>query len=121
MPGRIHAAQVAIGSFAAFVQGWTLPFLLVLFGEAINELAKPDFMPTIERLATYFVYCGLVAGVTGFIQRYIFINYAVKMVSKIRRAYVEALLRQDMTWHDQHPAAALEIRLVDVRHFTAQF
>ena len=67
----------------------------------------------VERLATYFVYCGLVAGTMGFIQRYIFINYSIKMVSQIRRAYVEALLRQDMAWHDQHPAAALEIRLVD--------
>ena len=50
MPGRIHAAQVAIGSFAAFVQGWALPFLLVLFGEAINELAKPDPMPASKEL-----------------------------------------------------------------------
>eukprot|EP00040_Diaphanoeca_grandis_P037515 m.244715 g.244715 ORF g.244715 m.244715 type:complete len:1373 (-) comp33833_c11_seq4:1885-6003(-) len=103
----------ALGVLCAYLQGWTMPLLLVLFGEAINELSGEFSMSTIEGLAVTFVYVGIGGGVLAMIQRAVFVHFGSKMTSLIKKRYVDGLCRQEMAWHDMNPAASLEIRLAE--------
>lgn len=95
--------QIVSGSLASCIMGATFPVFAVLFGEMYGVLSLSD-PEAVQSGANFyslmFIVLGVVAGVSTFIQTYMF-NYAgVKLTSRLRTLTFDSMMRQEMSWFD---------------------
>jgi len=74
---------------------------------------KPVFLilPKMIQISIKFTITGAIVAVAGGVHTYLFSLISARQTSRIRKAYLHAILRQDMAWLDKQKSADLEARL----------
>ena len=119
---------------AAIAHGVAFVFLLVVFGNTLDEFAtfagstfcggnmttnctnrsdaEDQLIDTINHPIVY-QYCmlGVINFLTGWIQVMFFQFAATRQVKKIRVAYFQSILKQEIAWFDLNPTGEINSRL----------
>ncbi|CAM9703395.1 unnamed protein product, partial [Scytosiphon promiscuus] len=106
---------MVIGTIAACVHACTMPLFIANFGSTLDELGTPvdpnesqdSILESVSSFCIYFAVIGLVAGVSGFIMVTLWSIAGERQALRMRRAYVQCILKQDIGWFDEHPAGQL--------------
>jgi ABC-type multidrug transport system fused ATPase/permease subunit len=112
------------GTLGAIANGLALPSFSLVFGEVLDEF-NPKFNETtgqpiepedtvMERTMEFslaFIYIGVGAFVAALIQHSFWRVASNRQVNRMRRQYVDKLLRMDIAWFDQHDSTAVVTRL----------
>lgn len=109
---RADMINLAWACFFALLQGAAWPMLFLLFGEALSTFSDgATLTDEMNKIAIYFVIIGLVMFFVTGINQFLFHRVAARIMTRVREYYLDAVLRQEMEWHDRNPAAQLEVRL----------
>lgn len=79
-----------------------MPAFSLIFGDLVDEIGGSDssVISVIETMSLRMVYLGLGIFVVSYIEVAALTISAERQVRRIREAYVAAILRQDVAWHD---------------------
>lgn len=104
---------IVLGTLGAIAAGACLPLFSIIFGEVLDTLneTNADIMDAIVKLALYFVYLGIGVFVTSWMELSFWMIAAESQVKRLREAYLRALLRQDISWHDFQRTGDLATKL----------
>jgi len=102
-------ALVALGCVLQFVLGIAQPLSHVAFGSALTG-GLPNFTVYV-RSAQYFLAIGASAFLANFASMICVETAKHRMVAEWKKAYVRAVLRQDVGWHDLNNAQELSTRM----------
>ncbi|KAL6637974.1 hypothetical protein ACP70R_025546 [Stipagrostis hirtigluma subsp. patula] len=100
---RRDAAMMAVGAAAAVVNGLAVPFLTFLMGDLVDAFGAVDrghVVDVVSKAAVRFVYVGVATGVAGFLQVSCWMVTGERQAARIRGLYLEAILRQDISFFD---------------------
>jgi len=93
--------------FFALAGGAAFPLFALVFGGLTNSLAPTGVgqqnSKIIDDASTYsadFIYIGIGVFICNFISMGVFLNVSEKISGRIRKAYYEAVLRQNIGWFD---------------------
>jgi len=91
----------------AMAAGTGLPLFALVFGSLTNSLAppaiggkNPKIMDQASQFSAYFVYIGIGVAICNFMSMGVFLNISEKISGRIRKAYYDAVLRQEIGWFD---------------------
>lgn len=92
------------GCFCAIVSGCVFPAVAFFFAKFFEELgastADPEFLEDIRSMAFVFMVLGAIAGVSMTAQATLLDTAAGIMTDDLKTSWFDALLRQDMAYHD---------------------
>ena len=112
--------MLIFASLCAMVAGSSWPVWAVLFGDTVNSfdsassnttMADDDFKDEMHRIAIIFTIVGIVVGLAQFLSQLLFGIISSRISLRVRLKFLESLISQDATWHDQHETSVLETRL----------
>jgi ATP-binding cassette subfamily B (MDR/TAP) protein 1 len=109
----LDVALTLVSILCGLAHGVVMPLFSVLFGQIINSLNADDLDRNIRSLCLQLMGVAIAAGVAAYFQFALANVTAVRQVRALRRAYVAALLRQDVAWYDANPPGDLAARLVE--------
>uniref|UniRef100_A0A1A9UJ85 Uncharacterized protein n=1 Tax=Glossina austeni TaxID=7395 RepID=A0A1A9UJ85_GLOAU len=95
---------LTLGAFCAIGFGFTYPAFSVAFGEFYAALADVDEEMALDRTAMLSFSClglGLITGLAGFLQTYLFNYSGVWLTTRMRSLTFKAMMRQEMAWYDE--------------------
>ncbi|KAJ1273096.1 hypothetical protein BS78_06G254100 [Paspalum vaginatum] len=96
---------MAAGSLGALAHGAAMPLFFLLFGDLINGFGKNQtdlrtMTDEVAKYALYFVYLGLVVCVSSYAEIACWMYTGERQVIALRKAYLDAVLRQDVGFFD---------------------
>ena len=113
---------MCFASVFGLIAGVGLPLFSLVFGNLTNSLAppasgfsstntssnssssapthNPKIIDQASEYSSYFVYIGIGVCICNFISMGVFLNVSEKVSGRIRKAYFEALLKQEIGWFD---------------------
>ncbi|VAH38073.1 unnamed protein product [Triticum turgidum subsp. durum] len=102
---RWDLALMALGTLGALAHGAAMPFFFLLFGDLINGFGKNQtdlraMTDEVAKYALYFVYLGLVVCVASYAEIACWMYTGERQVIALRKAYLDAVLRQDVGFFD---------------------
>ncbi|XP_054725068.1 ATP-dependent translocase ABCB1-like [Uloborus diversus] len=116
---------IIIGLVVAIASGASMPAVMIIFGQVIDELvdhsknvtnvttSMQDFLDSTARLCMYNAICG----VTFFICNYIYVSFfslaAANQAFRIRCLFMKSILRQDIGWFDTNQTGDFASRITD--------
>lgn len=126
--------MMLIGIVSAAVHGTTFPFLLVVYGTTLDEFAqysitvfcegnttvncttrnaaRDDLIDTINHpIILYYCIIGLVTILCGWIQVVTFQISAGRQVNKMRTAFLNSVVKQEISWFDHNSTGEINSRL----------
>ena len=106
-------ALLACAVVCAMGHGVVMPLFSLLFGQIINGLNSGTLAETVKSLCLQLMGVAIAAGFCAYCQFALANVAAVRQTRALRLAYVAALLRQDVAWHDAHPPGESAARLVE--------
>lgn len=80
--------------------GATMPIFTLFFGNLLDALNSPNRQEEVNKVASQLGGLALATGVGSYLAVSLAQLSAVRQVSRLRTAYMNALLRQDPTWYD---------------------
>ncbi len=96
-----------IACFFAMAGGAGIPLFSLVFGSLTNSLAppaiggkNPKIIDQSSNFSSYFVYIGIGVAICNFISMGVFLNVSEKVSGRIRKAYFDAVLRQEIGYFD---------------------
>ena len=96
-----------IACFFSMGGGCALPLFSLIFGDLTNSLApqkdiqsNPNIVDEGSKYASYFIYIGIGIFFCNAIAMSVFLYVSEKVSGRIRKAYFEALVRQEIGWFD---------------------
>ncbi|KAJ1623399.1 P-loop containing nucleoside triphosphate hydrolase protein [Pavlovales sp. CCMP2436] len=105
---------MSVGAVAALALGALQPLSILFFGQVIDTLGNSQIQGTtataqsdLRGTLIAFIYVGVGAFVAGFVSVYCFKVTGERQVAEYRRAYLRAILRQDVGWHDARATSGL--------------
>eukprot|EP00050_Salpingoeca_kvevrii_P021441 m.110711 g.110711 ORF g.110711 m.110711 type:complete len:1270 (+) comp9345_c0_seq1:206-4015(+) len=105
---------LVIAAFFGTMRGASWPVWALFFGKSISTF-DPDEQDSlrsdINRLALLFIIAGCVSGTFAWISMHLLSLIGARISARIREHFLHSTLSQEMAWHDENSAAALEIRL----------
>ena len=102
------------GALFSMGHGLAMPFMTLFLGELMTGLYAPDpqeAKESVQATALIFLYLGIGIFVCAFPELSFFRVSSARMSAKIRKEYLKAILRQDMSWFDQCKSNQLATRL----------
>lgn len=100
-------ALMIFACFFAMAAGTGLPLFSLVFGNLTNSLAPPadgEYNPNIIDQASvsssFFVYIGIGVAICNFVSMGVFMTVSERLSGRIRKAYFEAIIRQEIGWFD---------------------
>nr|XP_020023497.1 multidrug resistance protein 1 isoform X4 [Castor canadensis] len=133
--GLLDKLYMVLGTLGAIIHGAALPLMMLVFGEMTDSFADAgsNFPPNItnqsnvmdtlafinkleEEMTTYaYYYTGIGAGVlvAAYIQVSFWCLAAGRQISKIRKEFFHAIMKQEIGWFDVHDVGELNTRLTD--------
>ena len=114
----VLAFTCAIGSGAA------LPMYTLIFGNLTDKfaafyngsLAPEDFQHEVNSKAIFFLYLGIASIVLNFLETYIIVSVSEVLTARIRRNYLQAILRQNIAYFDKLGAGEVTTRITNDTH-----
>ncbi|KAL6846430.1 hypothetical protein ACP4OV_023878 [Aristida adscensionis] len=100
---RRDAAMMAVGAAAAVANGLAVPFLTFLMGDLVDAFGAADrarVVHVVSKVAIRFIYVAVASGVAGFLQVSCWMVTGERQAARIRGLYLEAILRQDVSFFD---------------------
>uniref|UniRef100_A0A0E0JZ71 MDR-like ABC transporter n=1 Tax=Oryza punctata TaxID=4537 RepID=A0A0E0JZ71_ORYPU len=100
---RLDAALMAVGGVAAVANGVAMPFLAFLIGELVDAFGAADrahVVHVVSKISLRFAYVAICSGIAGFLQVSCWMVTGERQAARIRGLYLEAILRQDITFFD---------------------
>ncbi|KAM3390803.1 hypothetical protein ACQJBY_012425 [Aegilops geniculata] len=102
---RWDLALMALGTLGALAHGAAMPCFFLLFGDLINGFGKNQtdlraMTDEVAKYALYFVYLGLVVCVASYAEIACWMYTGERQVIALRKAYLDAVLRQDVGFFD---------------------
>ncbi|EEC73043.1 ABC transporter B family member 9 [Oryza sativa Japonica Group] len=100
---RLDAALMAVGGVAAVANGVAMPFLAFLIGELVDAFGAADrahVVHVVSKISLRFTYVAIGSGIAGFLQVSCWMVTGERQAARIRGLYLEAILRQDITFFD---------------------
>lgn len=93
---------IVLGVLGSVVNGVTFPLFAVVFGELVDTFgeATGNFVDDVNQIALYFVYLACATLVASFFEVAMFSWAGIRQVGRLRQEYLEAALRQDITYYD---------------------
>ena len=106
---RLDVVLMSFGAVCAFLAGAGMPGLAEMFGHLLQSLtdSPSDIDERMTDLALIMVYIGIGLFVLSFFQVFCWMLAGQRQVARIRLRFFEAVLRQDIEWHDEHPSGEL--------------
>jgi len=98
------AFLMLLGLIASFSNGWALPVFSLIFGDLTNDIQTHffDLMWVARKYAYSFLIVGLISWVLSYISMATWMIVGEKQAIRFRIAYFRALLRQEISWYDEH-------------------
>ena len=93
----IDGLLIFLGILGGMVHGVVLPIFALLFGTITDQLASSDLFNAIQDRVAYFVYAGIAAGISTYMQTAFFQISAQRQITKIRDAYLKSMLRLEIS------------------------
>lgn len=104
------------GALAALGNGVVWPIWGVLFSSALGDFNdKSTLASSIRSESLSFLWLGIGTGVAQFIQIFVFTRQSEVQLAKLKRAYLRAVFRQEISWLDLQSSAAIGDRFAS--HF----
>ncbi|CAL5027495.1 unnamed protein product [Urochloa decumbens] len=107
---RVDAALMALGTLGAVADGCSYNLLLVFASDVVNSLgrarAAAQFMHEVDKSCLNYVYLALAVLPVAFLEGYCWSRTSERQVRRIRRLYLQAMLRQESAFFDSGDAAA---------------
>ncbi|KAG0493313.1 hypothetical protein HPP92_004307 [Vanilla planifolia] len=104
---------MALGLFGAAGDGLSLPAILAVMSNLMNDLGEgpsdPSFIHNINKSSLYFVYLATVSFVASFLEGYCWTRTGERQASRMRARYLRAVLRQDVGYFDLRVASTTEV------------
>uniref|UniRef100_A0A3B6DLS8 ABC transporter B family member 19 n=1 Tax=Triticum aestivum TaxID=4565 RepID=A0A3B6DLS8_WHEAT len=102
---RWDLALMSLGTLGALAHGAAMPCFFLLFGDLINGFGKNQtdlraMTDEVAKYALYFVYLGLVVCVASYAEIACWMYTGERQVIALRKAYLDAVLRQDVGFFD---------------------
>jgi ABC-type multidrug transport system fused ATPase/permease subunit len=94
---------IFLGTLASLCNGFLLPLSSLLMGEVLNHM-QDDFQSVINDICFLFTSMGIISLVAGSFQTFCMTLSAERQGRALREAYLKALFRQEMTFHDTAPS-----------------
>ncbi|WOG94645.1 hypothetical protein DCAR_0313941 [Daucus carota subsp. sativus] len=92
------------GIIGSVGNGVSMPLMVVLYGELADSFGQNqdnvDVVQVVSRVSLKFVYLGVGTGVASFLQVACWIITGERQASRIRKLYLQNILRQDITFFD---------------------
>lgn len=109
----------ACGFAAAIGSGTALPLMTIVFGQFVDEFnafgtgdtSPADFRKAISKNALWFVYLFIGKLVLVYVHTVSFNTTAIRSVRRLRLMYVEAILRQEMSYFDTYTPGSVATRI----------
>ncbi|CAM9323517.1 unnamed protein product [Pylaiella littoralis] len=104
-----------IGTVAAVIHSFMMPLFIANFGSTLDSLGEPveegeDQESIVDSVASFciiFGVIGVVSGIAGFIMVTLWSISGERQALRMRRAYVQCILKQDIGWFDENPAGQI--------------
>ena len=123
---RKEVIFMVIACLFSMAAGTGLPLFSLVFGNLTNSLSppkvgsyNPNIMDQASQYSSYFVYIGIGVGICNFVSMGVFLNVSEKISGRIRKAYFEAIVKQEIGWFDLLNPNELASR-VSIETFTIQ-
>ncbi|CAN0307393.1 unnamed protein product, partial [Hapterophycus canaliculatus] len=92
-----------------------MPLFIANFGSTLDSLGEPvdddeeqdTILESVSSFCIYFGIIGLVSGIAGFTMVTLWSIAGERQALRMRRAYVQCILKQDIGWFDEHPPGQL--------------
>mmetsp|Transcript_61083 Transcript_61083/g.74875 ORF Transcript_61083/g.74875 Transcript_61083/m.74875 type:complete len:635 (+) Transcript_61083:29-1933(+) len=109
-----------LGYLASLLNGCTTPMFALIFRELIRVLAESIDETTLQsnfqrdslQVMIYFIAMGVGAFVFTLLQYYFWSVYGIKVAINVRKDYFEAILAQEMAYHDKRTSGVINAELV---------
>lgn len=105
---RVERCQLAAGSMAAMVQGAAWPIWALLFGRVLQNFAHvTDIQAAVQEILLMFLILGAVVGGAAAVNTWALTRLADNLTHRLRMQFFEAILRQELDWHDRQTPSSL--------------
>ncbi|XP_047947710.1 ABC transporter B family member 11-like isoform X2 [Salvia hispanica] len=93
-----------VGTVGAIGHGLSVPLMALIFGSLVNAFEQShtkNTVPMVSEVSLEFVYLALGCGLASFLQVSCWTITGERQSSRIRRLYLQAVLRQDIAYFDE--------------------
>jgi len=107
---------MTLGALGGIMSGVTLPLFSILLGGLYDDFIVPvgvSVLPAGEKYAKLFALVAIAAFIGGFAQMACFTIASERMTLKIRRVYLDAILKQDISWFDTCKSGELTSKIAE--------
>ncbi|XP_057807627.1 ABC transporter B family member 11-like isoform X2 [Salvia miltiorrhiza] len=93
-----------VGTIGAIGNGLSQPLMALIFGSLVNAFGQSqtkNIVPLVSEVSLQFVYLALGCGLAAFLQVSCWTITGERQSARIRRLYLQAILRQDIAYFDE--------------------
>ncbi|KAI3944839.1 hypothetical protein MKW92_002206 [Papaver armeniacum] len=98
---RYDILMMFIGTVSSIVSGLGLPLLVPMLGQVVDSIGRFENSNLVNKIALKTVYLGIAIGVATFMQMSCWIVTGERQANRIRVAYLQSVLKQDITFFDR--------------------
>lgn len=110
---------LCVACLASIISGAALPLFTLIFGNLTQVFTNffvyhtdpAEFQRTVNYNTLYFVYLGVGIAVASFLQTYLHVDRGEVIAARIRRKYLQAILRQNVAYFDRVGAGEVTTRI----------
>uniref|UniRef100_A0A7S2SIK2 Uncharacterized protein n=1 Tax=Mucochytrium quahogii TaxID=96639 RepID=A0A7S2SIK2_9STRA len=108
-------ALILIGTVGAIINGATMPVYSIVLGNMYTAFQAPDadILAVGSQYAVYLLYIAIGAFIGASLQMGCFTLSSERQVIQIRKEYLDAVLKQDITWFDKRKNGELSAKIAE--------
>jgi len=102
-----------LGCLGSIALGASMPVFSIVFGELLDSFGstEAEMVDNVRKYAVYVIYVGAGAFVAAWLGQACFMIVAENNARRIRAAYMQSVLSQEIAWFDTQKAGAITTRL----------
>lgn len=118
---KIDLLMILAASIGSIGVGVIMPASMIIFGDLLGSLGQTaqsttattniDFLSMTLQMILIFVYMGTASLVASYVSHAFWVISGERQIQTIRRLYLHAIYRQDMSWFDAAEEGSLTTRL----------
>ncbi|KAI3920951.1 hypothetical protein MKW98_027661 [Papaver atlanticum] len=103
---RSDMLMMLIGTISSVASGLGMPVLMIMLGQVIDSFGSADKINEVNQVALKTLYLGITVAIATFLQMSCWIVTGERQARRIRVAYLQAVLKQDITFFDKKTTTA---------------